>query len=336
MASLLFTVETDLASGFGFGYEFELSSHDLPRDLQIATKLRKTVTHYAGTYTSVQVHGTEMSPMEIEGTFDDSWWGEQGRTKNMIDQIERVAQLGEIVRMEFEGLQLWGTIDFGYTYKTEARAEYRLTFEPFWREDPRQKVYISFAQPPNDLAELLDARLKDTSDFLEDAPFGVDLSFVADIVLAMASARNAVSNVLGLLSSVADYADLIDRQAGLVRRSLFATVKTVTSVRNRLAAAGENIVQADAGSWLRGGEYVYEGTRRVDTSLEDLVAMLRKFLEVSRPKRQVTHVVRAGDTLQRLAEQYLGDFSRWTEIADANDLEGTAIVVGSVLIIPRR
>jgi len=48
-----------------------------------------------------------------------------------------------------------------------------------------------------------------------------------------------------------------------------------------------------------------------------------------------THVVGAGDTLQRLAGAYLGDPGRWREIADANSIvDPLALVPGSALLIP--
>jgi nucleoid-associated protein YgaU len=108
------------------------------------------------------------------------------------------------------------------------------------------------------------------------------------------------------------------------------------SAIDRLKGAGDNVLDGTASGQLRGGDYIYEGTRQTQRATEGLVAMLRKFLEVSRPKRQRTHIVREGDTLQRLAKIYLGDYTRWTEIADANDLVTSELVVGFSLLIPRR
>lgn len=316
--------------------EFELVDHDLPKEMPTGAQLRKVVTRYAGTYASVQVNGVEFSPIELEGVFDDSWWGEIGHAKSMRNQIEAIQALGQIVRLEYDDVEFWGTLDCKFTIKTNERIEYRITFDPFWRQDPTAQIYLAFAEPPNDLAETLSARLESTSSFFENAPSGIDAAFVGDIVLGLASVRNSISNILGYITDVADYADLTEQQIGLVTRSLFAGIKTMTSANSRLRSAGTGILQNNAEAWTRGGDYIYEGRYRAQQSTEDLVAMLRRFLEESRPKRQQTHIFRQGDSLQSLAKLYLGDFSRWVEIADANDLDSTTVAVGTVLKIPRR
>jgi hypothetical protein len=330
MGSVLFTAEES-------GETFELKDSDLPKEMQTGAKLRKTVSRYSGDYASVQVHGTELKPIDFEGVFDDTWAGEAGHALEMRDTIDALVALGEIVRMEYGKTELWGTLDAEFVEKNSARITYRITFEPYWRKDPSAQIYIAFAEPPNDLAELLDSRLASTASFFEAAPDGLDLSFVGDIVLGLASVRNVTSNILGYVSKVADYADLTSQQIGFVVRSGLAAQRTLSSVKGRLQGAGQSLfIGETAPAWLGGGEYITEGSRRVDQSIEDLVAMLRKFLSLQRPIRQRTHIVREGDTLQALAKLYLGDFSRWTEIADANDLDSTTLVTGSVLKIPRR
>jgi nucleoid-associated protein YgaU len=56
--------------------------------------------------------------------------------------------------------------------------------------------------------------------------------------------------------------------------------------------------------------------------------------EKPEPRR---HTVREGETLSRLAEQYLGDGARYRRIGEANGLKGgadEALPVGTVLVIP--
>jgi LysM domain len=334
--TILFTVEGGTELEFGFVPEFELTSHDLPKDLETGTKLRKTITRYAGTYASVQIHGTEYKPIELDGVFEDSWWGEDGHARDMVAQIEGIVALGEIVRLEYDELELWGTLEASFTEKDRHRIEYRITFEPFWREDPTKQIYIAFAEPPNDLGETLDARLATTEEFFKDAPDGIDANFVSAIILGLASARNKVSDVLGYITKVSDYADLTAQQVALVTRSLFAAARTLENASDSISNAGESTVDNTADAWIRGGEYIQDGARRINENTEDLVLMLRRFLEARRPRRQRTHIVRDGDTLQRLAKIYLGDFARWMEIADTNDLESSTLVTGAELLIPRR
>lgn len=53
------------------------------------------------------------------------------------------------------------------------------------------------------------------------------------------------------------------------------------------------------------------------------------------PQPQTVHVVAPGDTLYLIAQDYLGDGSRWGEIQAGNNLKTTNIEVGQVLVITR-
>lgn len=59
-------------------------------------------------------------------------------------------------------------------------------------------------------------------------------------------------------------------------------------------------------------------------------------IDVIPPEVQKTyHVMKPGDTLYSLAQQYYGDGKRWREIAEANNIQDPSdIAVGTRLVIP--
>jgi len=330
-ASILFEVETgsEIAA-------FELAGDDLPKDYESGFKLRETVTRYAGTFTSVQVHGEEFEPIEFEGVLDDTWTADPGHALALRDTIIAIVALGELVRFEYESDQFWGTLEASFKEIRRDRIEYKIKFKPYWREDPQQVVYLAFAEPPLDLGENLDAGLGELKTHLEVPPLGVDLSFVGDVVLDVLSAKNLISNVLGYLDDVGAYAELTAELVGITTRSLFGAARSLDSVAKKLKGAGDSILSNTASAKIEGAQWIYQGSRLTRRTLSDLLAMLRKFLQTREPTRVQLYTVKENDTLQRLARDFLGDFSRWTEIADANDLPNSEIVRGQVLKIPTR
>ena len=59
---------------------------------------------------------------------------------------------------------------------------------------------------------------------------------------------------------------------------------------------------------------------------------LSQFRELTPLQR---HVIKDGDTLQKLAFKYFGNSDNWEEIYDHNNLGDTILIVGNVLEIPR-
>ncbi|WP_298516643.1 LysM peptidoglycan-binding domain-containing protein [uncultured Nocardioides sp.] len=59
-------------------------------------------------------------------------------------------------------------------------------------------------------------------------------------------------------------------------------------------------------------------------------------LQLSTGRRQQTHMVRSGETLQALAARYLGAWTEWPRIAEANGLAPGQPASGTVLVIPDR
>ena len=54
------------------------------------------------------------------------------------------------------------------------------------------------------------------------------------------------------------------------------------------------------------------------------------------PSGPISYTIEKGDTLERLAVEFLGEASRWPEIAAANpDLDPDKIHVGQEILIPR-
>jgi len=54
-------------------------------------------------------------------------------------------------------------------------------------------------------------------------------------------------------------------------------------------------------------------------------------------RRRLTHVVRSGETLQRIAARYLGSWQEWPRLLDANpSISADSLPSGTVLVIPEQ
>ena len=70
----------------------------------------------------------------------------------------------------------------------------------------------------------------------------------------------------------------------------------------------------------------------------DLGSILKEIEDSTRSSQRNilvrTHVVKVNDTLQTISTRYYGDFNRWTDIKNANDLPNSDINENQILVIP--
>lgn len=158
----------------------------------------------------------------------------------------------------------------------------------------------------------------------------MDLTIVA-VFDAMTAAKDAAASLSASVAAAADPSALMGQ-----------VVATREAARAALALIDEMAVMDSAGppGEARIGGVVYRTQAR-----RDLVDVCRLTLAVedavreaqSRQPRRRTRIVRAGDTLQSIARDELGDWTLWAGIATANGLDpGATLTVGSELLMPER
>lgn len=330
---LTFTLEEDGRDGT----QVELVEHDLPRPpLQWGGQLDETVTRYSNNETSVQVHGVELEPVHIEGRLDDAWWGAE---RHALDQKEVMLDLlhtGGLVRMDYGEDRLWGTFHVTFNESRRDRIEYSIDFRPYWAEPPEAEGVMSFSPAADDDATIIFTELEVMHGMADEAPDEVSDSLTESILRNVLRAMNHHATVLNKVSGVQNYANLASDSASVVRRSARATHARLSRLSSRLKSISQDAVSGDGAARMRAQSWATDMERRSRTVSADVLEFVRKLEEALRPSSTRTYVVARGDTLQSIAREQLGDFSRWTEIADRNDLETTNLEVGQSLEIPPR
>lgn len=318
------------------GTAFELEGAALPEPpIQFGFRPRRVVTDYGGrNQKSVQFLGGDFPPMQLAGIWKDSHLGE-GESRRLANDLDALAQQAGIVLVEYGEIQRWGVIDFTYEERRSDWIEWELEVEILYGVPPETIGGYVFEAPPNDLGTVAEVAVADVRTVVDDAPPNVVASLITDATLAISSAENDLGRALGPLEDVATYAelttDVIKRTAGFSK----AAAKTLASVRDSLEATGVDAASTVGGV---GGEQVGLWRDEVYTkstvAIAELVALARGLLEAGEPSNGQTHVVQAGETIQTIARFYYGDISRWTYVADANDLDSTDLTPGQILRIP--
>lgn len=314
----------------------ELAGADLPRELPEAWTTRTTVTRYAGENVTVQVHGRELRPIELEGTIDDSWYGQVGHADSQRGLIRQLANGSRLVRLEYGREQWWGTFDAEVTRKKTGLIEYRITYTPYWDKRPTQIPLVNDPVPPPELATaLLDVNAEQIAR-MAAPPADLDASWAQGLYLDALAVQGALNGAATALSTVTRAGDMTVDLARRTSRSLFGAVDAMRASVERTAQAPILTLASSPVGVLLGYEHNHLARTYARRVQADSLARMREVNGLAQPARASQHVVRQGDTLPRLAVLYLGAFDRWPEIAEANDLDTSTLSVGQTLSIPPR
>jgi len=148
-------------------------------------------------------------------------------------------------------------------------------------------------------------------------------------------AASAVAAVRSALSSGSYTAQQV-RYLRAELQGYLDDARTVRASLDLLEVEGEQVVD-DAEDTL----HLLRWERESRHALQALGAAIRRAREaletLETGATRTVHLARSGDTLQRIAARYLGDWREWPRLLDANpDLAPGAVVGGTVVVIPER
>lgn len=318
--------------------EIELASHDLPEPpIQWGGSHRKTVTRYAGDFVSVQSHGIELQPVEINGDLKDGRWGSPGYAQRMKNLLDALMTSRRIVKLEYDSEQLWGSFEVTFEEVRRDWVQYSIKFEPYWREDPATQTFFDFQAEPAALAGRVQELVGNYFEFGSSPPASIiSTRWLSQLQLEILAAQSDASRVLGVLQGVATFQELAIENIELVERAGKRMFRGLSSGLERNKALSIETISKPGAYAAQTGDFVWTLAKKQRLARKSIIELLRRLLRETRPLSTRTYIVRAGDTLQRIARRELGDFNRWVEIADTNDLPTTDLSVGQSLKLPRR
>lgn len=296
---------------------------------------RKSVTRYPGDSVSVQMLGTEMHDVEIEGVLDDHWTGETGRAERTKDAMLQMWRAQNVVRFEYRGTELWGLFEARVDEELPWRYQYQITFMALWADPPEPEA-VELEPLPTDAATLVTNKVDDLDGFLTSPPPQVqqtDLMVV--LLLEMGSLTNKASGLLNVIEGVVDYAELGGELSGEAAGFCKGMVSGLVSMAERLKSATPASFGASGVDEYGALDWQLSAEQKVMDANQATLALLRRLLRATEPATTRTHTVRQGETLRSIARAYYGDFTQWVRIADANNLDGDDLTVGQRLAVPR-
>lgn len=154
----------------------------------------------------------------------------------------------------------------------------------------------------------------------------------------------AVATVTGFVDSILSDAEALNRSAqralGLIkyaRATISQTVRRVNTLSMSVGNLGADFKSAalQTSATILNANHIHK-TRAQFYSLSSLLASLQKQFEALRKTvPMIRHLVRDGDTLQKIALKYYNNADNWQQIYSHNKLRTTELTVGSVLEIPK-
>jgi hypothetical protein len=180
----------------------------------------------------------------------------------------------------------------------------------------------TYSSIPEEMPRTLVEFFNDQLDGISSA-VGLVTDFVTGIVDDVDSAVKGANRALGLIRNARAELSRLSRAVGSIQLTVENLGKDVT---------GDSFKQA---ATVKNAQYVQNNLSGMAGLLALLAALRVRFASLinSTPLRR--HLVKSGDSLQRLAVQYYNSADSWQAIYDHNKLQSADLIVGAVLEIPR-
>lgn len=336
-------------------FVWDSRTHSMPQDvLEIALHVITVRETPLGAEEPVeQVLGVEWTPFELHGEWKDTWAG-AGFAWDTYLQFARLVGRAPLVRVQLQQHSIVAILtDLKLRYRTDFEIGYAVTVSPHVNETVGQFRRTAAMAPP---AIPFDARVAAHEDSYsaiaavfatagalpsgtEDVRNAKDL---LDDVRGELDRLSAAAN--GVLFASEDDTSLLGR-ADLTHHKLLALAASfgrVAGSATDLAASVQELASADIVAYddisaMLGSE---EWLRTTHAEAMQMFASARagQLDARSRAAQRIRTIYRTknGDSLERIAERFLGSPDSWRLIYDANDLDSIVLPVGLDLIIPEK
>lgn len=321
------------------GAELRLHGADLPEPpSDWGGSMRETVTNYPGGEKSVQIHGPEFTPLTLQGRWEDGWTETPGWAQSQKKNAQAIWLAGNIVRVDYGDESRWGTFHCEIREHTRTDVRYEIEFRPYWLSPPEYEAIANFDPTPGEDASKIDESLKRLEAEAEGTPgYEMKPSWELEMNTRTQRALNSWGGVGDSLGGVGAYSEMTERTLKQVQRRTLGTLDATLDMTRRIEGASPSEMAVAGPARLVAQDWSMQLERRARLASSQLLEFIRNLARVRRPDTQREYVVREGDTLVRIAQEQLGDWERWEDIANANDLTfPSQISVGDVLVIPVR
>ena len=167
----------------------------------------------------------------------------------------------------------------------------------------------------------------------------MNIDSLRDVEGHVADIAAGLTPVLADLGAVLSTGSATDADLGRLNAALEDARDDLRDLRDVLGGVdvADHQIGTDAGDRLRLWDWQLDNLNQLRGIAGQALDAQTLIGELSSGRQPTTHEVRAGETLQSIAQQRLGDWQEWTRLLEPNALDpAQPLLAGTVLVIPER
>lgn len=298
---------------------------------------------------TVQVLGPRETDTTIKGRFKTKNLSNPDLRKAALEYQELVDAMrirGNLVRITLGEWKRYGFIEeCRFRLNRLVDIEYEIKFLIVGFNPPTNCKFLDtddgdLIKPNKEITNRAAAELATARDYPSEMPLTVS-ELLNEYIGEAAEAIGTVTDFVdGIVEDANQLQGSMNRAIGLIKNARATISRTKRNIGSILFNAGTlgTSFQSEAAKTvavIRSMDHINK-TQATMLSLAALLAFLQaKFARLSRTIPLKRHLVRDGDSLQKLAVKYYNDDFFWDKIYFHNKLRTTKLVVGTILEIPK-
>lgn len=345
----------DYAEGFIFGevqasgivsdtFRIRLNGTNMPHQpFQYGGKVRQVKEFYAGNKeANIQIIGDEEKDLTVNGRFHTKKLRNQelyGSPKALCELIDTLRRRGNLLKITLGEWTRYGFLsETDWKEKGMGDIEYSISFviasttlpEDFYKLTTTKERPTAFnSQLISDLADFQQEYLERADDTSYDQSLSDKLNgYISDVATVVSAATSFVGTVLSTIEATEAS---ISRAIGLIK---FARA-SLSKFKRRAGLL--NIATLISSSHSKRYLTVASTAKALNkaNSMQDMLAKIQAQLEsIRKTVPKARHLVKNGDTLQKISMKYFNSVDNANKIYSHNKLTSTVLTVGTVLEIP--
>jgi nucleoid-associated protein YgaU len=311
---------------------------------------------------TVQVLGPKESDLKIKGGFrikglKRQYGQDSGGTSIEAAQVREFALQyqelidamrlrGNLVKITMGHWHRWGFIEnVSFDMKTKADIAYEISFFIVGFNPPKNSKILTSSddnliQPNKDLTNAALAAISKMQQFPTDMPQSIADFLNGEISKVAAAISLATNFVNSIVTSAEQIEASVNRAIGLLknaRSTISSTGRRINAIATDFTSLGASVTNEWQKSiaTVKSINHINDMRGNFQTLAASLAALQAKMIALQTTVPAFRHLVRDGDTLQKISTKYYNTPDNWQKIMEHNKLTTTVLTSGTVLEIPK-